>query len=150
MKNSHPTENDIQTHVLNNLHDSKNVEHISNCIHCGLIAKQYKHLFADIQKQDVPTFEFNLSQLVMEELESKTEAKLSFDNYLNYFLSISIGLLFLILLYLVTPYISVIFVSTSPLLTYLISICAVCFSLFFSVDTYKSYRKKISLLNAAT
>lgn len=146
MTNIHPDENEIQNYILNGNSNLEVIEHIQHCKSCSLKAEQYKQLFAGIHQQENPTFEFNLTKLVMEQLP-QPKTKLSLDKYLNYIIISIIVLLCLGLLYFLSPLLSNILLSVTPILIYLITTVVVCIFTFLFLDMYKKYQKQMNSIN---
>lgn len=146
MTNIHPDENEIQNYILNSNCNSAIVEHILHCKSCSLKAEQYKQLFAGINQQETPTFEFNLTKLVMEQLP-QPKTKLSLDKYLNHIIVSIIVMSCLGLLYFLSPLLSNILLSVTPILIYLITTVVVCISAFLFLDMYKKYQKQMDSIN---
>ena len=76
----HATDNEIQEYSLNNIPNATVAEHIKNCRQCSEKAAEYSMMFGAIAQQDAPVFDFNVTQLVMEQLTVKT-ARHSIDKY---------------------------------------------------------------------
>ncbi len=146
MINIHPDENAIQNYILNSNCNSELVEHILHCKSCSLKAEQYKQLFAGIQKQETPAFEFNLTKLVMGQLP-QPKSKFSFAKYLNHIIVSVLIMLCLGLLYFLGPLLSNILLNVTPILIYLITTVVVCISVALFLDMYTKYQKRISIIN---
>ncbi len=91
MKNKHLDDTEIQEYVLQKANcDINIIEHIQHCASCKIHAEQYRLLFDGIKEQEKPGFDFNLAELVMEQLpepRQKVSGEHSFS-YLMVFLAI--------------------------------------------------------------
>ena len=78
MMQKHSTDAEIQEFVFNPKHsDSSAILHINTCEICRQTAQQYQTLFTEVEKQPTVSFDFNVSDLVLPQLKSKS--KIIFD-----------------------------------------------------------------------
>ena len=69
MKYLHLTDDEIQQYVLEKANGSDTIiEHIQECTHCKERAEEYSLLFRAIQQQEKPVFDFDLADLVLQQL----------------------------------------------------------------------------------
>lgn len=146
MTNIHPEENEIQNYILNSNSNSELVEHILHCKSCSLKAKQYRQLFAGIHQQETPTFEFNLTKLIMEQLP-QPKLKFSVDKYLNHIIVSVMVMLCLGLLYFLSPLLSNILLNVTPILIYLITTIVVCISVAIFLDMYRKHQEQMGVID---
>lgn len=143
----HLSENELQQYVSDSLHCEQSIrEHINSCHICKEKAETYQILFSGIQQQQKPEFDFNLTDLVIAQLE---QPKRSFStNIVVAYLLSSIGIMaVLISCFLFHEYLSGLFIRYSNLLIYLfLAITAVTF-LFQCIEICRKYKKQIGVLN---
>lgn len=143
----HLSENELQQYVSDSLHCEQSIrEHIKSCYICKEKAETYQILFSGIQQQQKPEFDFNLTDLVIAQLE---QPKRSFStNIVVAYLLSSIGITaVLISCFLFHEYLSGLFIRYSNLLIYLfMAITAVVF-LFQCIEICRKYKKQIGVLN---
>ena len=139
----HATDNEIQEYILGNISDSTVAEHIKNCRQCSEAATQYNRMFGAIKQQAAPTFDFNVTQLVMEQLPTKKSS----DKYFIYCSTAAGACMLAILFYVIKVYLPTALNGLTPLLISLIVITALCISLFLAMDMYKKFTKTIDALN---
>jgi hypothetical protein len=147
MKNNHLTDIDIQTFVLQKGNcDTTISEHITHCIDCKMKTEQYKILFEEIEHQENPTFDFNLSDLVMNQLP-RPQPKRIFENIFIYgsvfFAILVIGIIF----YFLRSNLFNLFTVITPILTSLIVITVMSLSVFLCIDMYTKFQKRMNTLN---
>jgi len=144
----HATDNEIQEYSLNNISNATAAEHIKNCSQCSEKAAQYKLMLGAIEQQDAPVFDFNVTQLVMQQLAVKT-AKQSIDNYFIYCGTGAAACMLAILFYVIKTYLPNVLDGLTPLLICLIVITALGISLFVAMDMYSKFKAKMDALNFA-
>ena len=83
MKTIHPTDTEIQEYSLNANPGSPIAAHIGHCRQCAVMVQQYQQLFEGIKQQPAPVFDFDLNQLVMQQLPVAQTIK-STDKYFVY------------------------------------------------------------------
>jgi hypothetical protein len=144
----HATDSEVQEYSLNTISNTGVAEHIKNCRQCSEKAVQYKLMFGAIEQQDAPAFDFNVNQLVMEQLAIKT-VKHSTDKYFVY-IGISVAACMLaILFYVIKTYLPSVLNGLTPLLIGLIVITALGVSLFIAMEMYSKFKIKMNALNFA-
>lgn len=147
MITKHLTDDEIQQYALHRLNcETKIVEHIQLCEECMAKAATYQLLFTSIKQQPEPAFDFNLSELVLAQLSAPKPRVLP-DNFFVYLLA-SVTILFAgTLIYLFREYLANLFTGIPPLLIYLIVTTVITVLIVLGIDMYKSYQKKMSLLD---
>jgi hypothetical protein len=143
MTTLHPVDNDIQEYSLNNIIDAAAMNHIQQCKQCSSKAAQYKKMFEGITKQSKPTFNFNITQLVMEQLPAAKE-KFTIEKY---FISIAVLLMIALLIYPARIYLSKTAISLTPIIVSLITTSVLVISIFLIADMYKKFKAKMDVLN---
>ena len=142
----HLTDEAVQQYALDSPGcEPKVIEHVQSCEECKLKVEAYQLLFTGIKEQPQPSFDFNLSELVLAQLCS-SESRLP-DSFLVYSLAFVVILLAGTLSYVFRGYLLSLFVGISPLLTYLIATTAIIVLTALGADMYKTYQKKMRLLD---
>lgn len=147
MTNKHPNDIEIQQFVLNEKDcDPGTPEHIRSCEHCNVKAEEYKLLIKEIENQETPAFDFDLADLVMEQLPAP-KPKVLPDKLFWRFITVVT----------VLPILTVFFVSgntllgllgnVAPLIVALIVITVLGILAFLSIDMYRKYQARIKALN---
>ena len=147
MKAKHLSENELQQYVSDTFFcDESIIHHIESCETCKVNAEVYQIVFAGIQKQSNPAFEFDLADLVIAQLE---QPKRSFStNIVVAYLLSSTGIMaILISCFLFHEYFSGLFIRYSNLLLYLFLAITVVVFLFQCIEIYRKYKKQIGVLN---
>ena len=118
--------------------DINMIEHINYCQKCRTEIELYESLFSAIKKEPIPVFEFDIANLVIQQLPVKQN--FSFEKYLIAVLSgISIAL-FSILIYFTTIYFPTVFNGISTIQFSLILVTIVLISIFIYFDMNKNYK----------
>lgn len=143
MKNKHINEIEIQQYVLaKDDCDTNIVEHINHCHKCKEEVEIYELLFAAITQEQNPVFEFDLANLVMQQVSEKPN--FSFDKYLIAILAgISIAVIS-ILIYLINLYFPTLFNGISSIQFSLIAVTILLISLFIYFDMNKNYKDQMN------
>lgn len=145
MKTLHPTENEIQDYCLNEVNEII-ANHIRQCIECSSKAAQYKMVFDSVKEQINPTFNFNITELVMNQLPVAKE-KFSIEKYLIYFIISSFLFAIALLVYTIRNYFMNINIGLKPVLISLVITTALLISIFLISEMYQKFKIKISVLN---
>ena len=142
MKNKHLSEIEIQQYVLSKEDcDTNIIEHINHCQKCKAEVEIYELLFAAIKKEPNPVFEFDIANLVMQQLPEKQN--FSFVKYLIAILS-GISIIFsLILIYLTNKYFPTLFNGISSIQFSLIAVTILLISFFIYIDMNKNYKDQM-------
>ena len=143
MKINHINEIEIQQFVLNKDEcDITVIEHINHCQKCKAEVEIYELLFAEIKKEPNPVFEFDIANLVMQQLSEKQN--FSFEKYLITLLSgVSITVL-AILIYFINKYFPTVFSGISIIQFSLIMVTILLISLFIYIDMNKDYKNQMN------
>ena len=143
MKNKHIKEIEIQQFVLGKDDcDISIIEHINHCQKCKAEVDIYELLFAAIKNEPNPVFEFDIANLVMQQLHEKQN--FSFDKYLITLLSgVSITFL-LILIYLINKYFPSLFNGISSIQFSLIFVTILLNSIYIYIDMNKNYKDQMN------
>jgi len=143
----HLSENELQEYVSEPLLCGQfTIEHIESCEACKEKAIAYQILFSGIQQQVKPVFDFNLSELVLSQLEP-SKPGFSWDIFAVYLFSV-IGIssiLFSGILF--SKYLSGLFTGYSTLFLYLFVAIVLISLLFQGFEIYRKYHKQMNALN---
>jgi cell division protein FtsL len=146
MTTLHLTENEIQEHIFNNISKADTINHIQQCKQCSLKVAQYKMMFEVIKQQSKPAFDFNITQLVMEQLPVAKEKTL-LEKHFVYFIAGAVLLMLALLIYSIKNYLANITIGLQPVLVSLITTTALIISIFLIVDMYKKFKSQMNTLN---
>ncbi len=147
MTTKHLNDEQLQQYVLDESSLSGDIAaHIHSCEDCRARAKTYRMLITIIEQAPSPVFEFDLQELVLSKIpEPVTEKKT--DNLI-------IRVVFLPALFFVVAFISLLtvfspgfFAGIGLLAGGLLVVSAVFLLATLCMDMYKSYKKKINLLD---
>lgn len=147
MKYLHLTDNQIQQYVLEKANCTDEIiEHTEACSHCKERAEEYKLLFRGIQQQEKPVFDFDLADLVLQQLpKSQTNP---FSEMWTSLLIIFISTLFFCVIgYLFGKNFVILFGGISPVFMGLIITTVISIFVFLYIDMNKSYHAKMKALN---
>lgn len=143
MKKKHINEIEIQQYVLRKADcDIIIIEHINHCQKCRAEVEVYELLFAEIKKEPNPVFDFDIANLVIQQLPEKQD--FSFDKYLITLLSgVSITVLS-IFIYLTNQYFPTVFNGISSIQFSLIMVTILLISIFLYIDMKRDYKSKMN------
>jgi hypothetical protein len=139
----HATDNQIQDYSLNSLSDTAVAEHIRTCLACRSKAEQYISMFKAIHEQEVPSFDFHLTGLVMGQLPVKQ----STERYVFSFIAVVAAGLLAVIGYFIRAYVPDLLTGLAPLLISLIVLTGLVISAFLAADMYKKHIQKMNALN---
>lgn len=147
MKNKHISEIEIQEYLYEELNSRTEItEHIQQCEICRMKVEEYKQIFELVKEQEIPAFDFNLADAVMNRLPRK-KAELTFGKYIVAFILLittpSVG----IIICLFNTSLSDLLTGITPIIFYLIAITMSALLLFQCFDTYRRYKNKMNALN---
>jgi hypothetical protein len=147
MSNNHLTDTEIQLSILDREACSvEMLEHFSRCEECKAKAAQYLLIFDEIRSQTIPTFDFNLSETVIKEIQKDQQ----FDIFDRYFLISAVAVVILtgvILFFLFRNYLSSAFMNIQPLSVGLILTTMVSLLSIIGFDSAIKYLRQVQKLN---
>jgi hypothetical protein len=147
MNISHPSETELQQYAVDKSSVPASVgEHLISCKHCHDAVAGYQLLFAEINRQPKPVFDFDLPGLVLDRL-AVPKTGLSPDRFIAGFLFVFISCCVGIPVWFFRIYLVNMFAGVSPFFIYAISISGILILSFNLLKTYKKYRRQIRLLN---
>ena len=147
MINNHLTDFEIQEIALyKNTCLEEAAKHISTCASCKIKVEQYELIFQGIKSQVEPSFNFNLSTLVLNAIPETSQNDLS-EKSITYVISlvtipILCGIMFLLKLSL-----SNLLSTISPMMIYLVITSVLSLSVFLFIEMYLKYKKQMQSLN---
>ena len=146
MKSVHLTEEEIQQYALDKSScDDVITGHASCCPACKARIAEYETLFSTLKLAPAPSFDFSLAELVVTQLPKIKPAR-SRDNIFAYAFALLIMALPGTVLFYFRFYIESLFASIAPLLIYLTVTTIITLATILSVEMYKTYKKKMSIL----
>jgi hypothetical protein len=147
MTNKHLNDAEIQQYVLQKTNCGVDIiEHIQHCRNCKIKAEQYTLLFEGIKQQEKPVFDFNLADLVLEQLP-QSQHKGSYKKSFSYFI-ISISIFFVCdFFYLFGNNLLNLFWGIAPILIGLIITTVTSLLVFLCIDMYRKYQTQMKALN---
>ena len=147
MVTKHLTDEELQQYVVDRQHCEMEIaEHIHICIDCKMKAEIYQSLVTGIKQQPQPTFNFDLSALVAQQLPS-SEQKTNDRLLLWVLLLIGIGFIGAIFYYFEGSFVYL-FRGIAAIFMYLIIITALTVFTGLFIDMYKKYNKEMKLLDS--
>ena len=147
MKTGHLSEDAIQQYVLDAPGcEADTIEHIRCCETCKTRIANYRSLFAAIQEQPKPAFEFDVAGLVLSRFPEKTKVLTSRDWPL-YLLVSAVFSLIGVPLYWLRKDIAIMFVGMLPITIGLVTISTILVFLFQGIELFKKYKLRSDALN---
>ena len=147
MTNKHLDDDEIQQYVLQKAECNIDiVKHMQNCETCTMKAAQYNLLFEGIKQQEKPVFDFNLADLVIEQLP-ESGYKVSSDKLFSYFILFISVFSLCIIFYFFRDGLLSLFKGITPILVALIIITVICLFAILFIDMYKKYQTRMKTLN---
>lgn len=148
MKTKHLSEEELQQYVLNNMGgDPEFTEHLQSCDDCKLAIENYRLLFSNITQQEVPVFEFDLSKLVLQQLEPSPKKEILLENFLMYSFSIAMFIIIGVLLYFFRVSLFDLFRGVGKLEIYITVASVMVLLILLCIDQYKTYQHKMKMLD---
>ena len=146
MVTKHLTDEEVQQYVVDRQHcEMKIVEHIHICGECKLKAEIYQSLVTGIKQQPQPTFSFDLSKMVLQQLPSP-KTTIANDKALIWIFGL-MGIAFLGgAIYVFQRYFDL-FEGIKTIFIYLIVITAITVLVYLLIDMYKKYQKEMKVLD---
>ncbi len=148
MKDIHVNDLDIQRYTFDQQEcEPQIIKHIQSCEECNERVELYLSLSSTIKNQPEPTLEYNLSQLVLDQLPSNKEVETN-DSYLISIIILAIAGFFILTLFSFRETIIYLLDSTFAYQNYLIISIIVFVSIVLVLDLFRSFYQKINLLNS--
>ena len=147
MKNTHLTDLEIQVFLFQEINPDHDISvHLQQCGECRIKADQYRQIFELAGKEEKPAFEFDLTELVMEQLPSR-KPEVSLEKSLIYLILLIALPVAGVLIFLFYTRFSLLLTGVSPFFIYLTATGMISLLLFQSIDTYMKYKKRMNALD---
>lgn len=147
MINKHLSDADIQQYVFQNEScDPDIINHIDTCTACKMKAAEYNLLFLQVQQHEKPAFDFDLADLVINQIP-KNQFKPSYERPLYYFIIFIAVVLGSIIFYLFGESLLILFQGITTILAGLIITTVTSLLVFLCIDMYRKYQRQMSALN---
>ena len=155
MISKHLSDADIQQYVSDKTYcGADTIAHILECEHCRAKAETYRLIFSGIKQQPKPSFDFDLSGLILTQISPAKPAFLlnSLQGYLVAIIAVAVfgmgGYMYRAhALRLFKKYILSIVSGISPVVISLVITTALTILIFQSIELFKKYQRKIDDLN---
>jgi hypothetical protein len=147
MLTKHLTDDEIQLYAMNDQGCGiKIIEHVKLCSQCKAKVEAYQLLFTGIKHQPEPSFNFDLSALVLAQLPSSRAIRSG--NNLAVYLFILIGIILMgSVFYIFRDYMITLFSGIASLVIYLILSTVLTILVALCFGMYKNYQKKMEALD---
>lgn len=147
MTNNHLNDDEIQQYILQKAECGIDIiEHMRNCETCKINADQYYLFFEAIKQQDKPVFDFNLVDLVIEQLP-KSGYKVSNDKLFSYFIVFISFFSLCIIFYFFRDSLLSLLKEITPILFALIITTVTCLFVILCIDMYRKYQTQVKTLD---
>jgi hypothetical protein len=144
----HLTEEEIQLYALDSRSCAAAIGlHVHTCEDCKAKVTAYQLLFAGIEEQPAPAFDFNLADAVLAQLPLAVSSpkEKAFNPF--YFLIAGAVLLAGTAIFLFDRYVPGLLITIVPLFLYLIVPTVIIMLVMLIMEMQKSYRKKMASLD---
>lgn len=147
MTTKHLSEAEMQQFALGSENSNTQIiDHIQSCETCRVKADTYQLIFTQIKVQPKPVFDFNLTDLVMNQLPQRKQ-ETSFENialYITAFVSI---LITGFAVYYFRPFLSNALTGITPIAAYLVITTLASLLIFLGIDMFSRYNRQMKILN---
>ncbi len=148
MNSKHLTDDELQQYALNSADcDSTISEHVHFCEDCKAAVETYRLLFTGISSQNIPAFEFDLSELVVKQLQPSAKTKLLPEDFFIYLFSFVMIVLTGAMLYFFRGYMIELFSGAGNFAVYLTLVSVAVLLIFLCIDQYKTYQQKMKTID---
>ena len=162
MTNGHLDDEMIQEYVWNPMVLSASAySHIINCEHCKTRAGNYETLFSQVTDLPKPSFQFDLSQVLLEKIASASPAPAASEPAVQttkpagdkkaiwslWSFTIITAAVFAATLYYLRDYLADLIYGLSSVITILVIVPMVLIAGFLVYEEYRKYNKQINSLN---
>lgn len=146
MVTKHLTDDEVQQYVVDKASCEKLIaEHIYLCEECRTKVEVYQLMIKAIKQQPQPTFDFDLSKMVLQQLPSPRNT-IANDKALAWIFPF-MGIAFLGgVIYLFQSYFDL-FEGIKTIFIYLIAITAITVLVYLLIDMYNKYQKEMKVLD---
>lgn len=145
MKNIHLTDEEIQQYALDTDSCPKVwIEHVQHCPHCQQQARAYQLLFEGIELQEQVKFDFDLADLVMEQLPQTKPVQ---DKPFVYAIAAICAVMIGVVGYVFGNSLTILFSYLQPILVGLVILTSLGVMVFLGMDMYQRYKSQMEALN---
>lgn len=143
----HLTDDEIQLYALDDQACGiKIIEHVKSCSQCKARVEAYQLLFTRIKQQPEPSFNFDLSALVLAQLPSSRAVR--WESNLAFYLFIFSGIVLMgSVFYIFRGYMITFFAGIASLAIYLILSTVLTILIALCFDMYRNHQKKMTSLD---
>lgn len=147
MVTKHLTDEEIQLFAIDkNSCEVSVTEHIHVCQECKTKVEVYQSLITGIKQQPIPSFSYDLSELVMKQL-AMPQPKPTNDKLFTWIVVfICIGFASIIFYYF-QSYLTSIFEGVTTIFIYMMAISAITVIALLVADMYKKFKKEMKILD---
>lgn len=147
MNNEHLSDETIQAYILDELSDSKIIDHISECALCKHKLETYRILFSSMEKIEPETFSFDTTALVMQKIEGFGKPPSLVSTYtLVFVLCILLLCVMIVGIPLLIPLMRI-FQSITVIANGLILSSGLSVLVFLIIDNFRQYKQKERLIS---
>lgn len=149
MKTDHISDYDIQQLILDDATcDHSIIQHVRICPDCSRRAERYRLIFATLERQARPTFDFDLTGIVLARIAATKKAHTSTDR-LKYWIIAIIAAPIAVASYFLGESLLNMFSGVSAMALYLVATTAATLLAFQIVDMIQKHKKHMSDLELA-
>ena len=147
MTTKHLLEVEIQHYAIDKVSCGTQItDHIHSCEACRLKSETYRIILTEIKEQPKPVFDFNLTDLVMNQLPQPKHIA-SFENIVLYITTVVSILVTGFAIYFFSSFLSNAVIGITPIVTYLVITTLVGLLIFLGIDMFANYKKQMKILN---
>jgi len=147
MTTKHLSEVEIQQYTFEKGSCSTQIiDHIHLCEACRVKSDTYKLIFSVIKVQPKPVFDFNLTDLMMNQLP-QPKPKTSFENIILYTTVVVSILIAGFAAYFFKSFLSNAFTGITPIVSYLVITTLASLLIFLGIDMKAKYNRQMKTLN---
>lgn len=148
MNTKHLTDDELQQYALNSPDcDAAIAEHVHFCEECKAAIETYRLLFTGISGQDIPAFDFDLSEVVVKQLQPSPKPKLLPEDFFMYLFAFVMIILTGTLLYFFRGFIIELFSGAGNFAVYLTVVSVAILLIFLCIDQYKTHQQKMKAID---
>jgi hypothetical protein len=144
MLNGHLSDEQLQELATNNA-PAEALKHIANCPACKLKLENYRLLINVIEQEQAPAFSFDLAAAVVAQIE--TPPAKPFTKGLWWIFAVTMAAILTGAGIYFGNYLPSLFEQLKSIGMYLIIVCFVVLAVMLAIDQFKTYQKKMKLLN---
>jgi len=147
MTTKHLSEIETQQYALGKENcNTEIIDHIQKCEACRVKGEAYQLIFTKIKVQPKPVFDFNLTDLVMNQLPQPKQ-KATFDNIVIYVTAFVSVLFTGLAIYFFSSFLSNAVTGIAPIVSYLVITTLASLLIFLGIDMFAKYNRQMKILN---